>query len=60
MSWYSDGERFNEHDYEWCGNCEGGDSKAQCDRCYERHTGKKVPKTWWQQQMEKMQEGAEK
>ena len=45
MSWYSDGERFNEYESEYCiwkskvtnGKC--GRSKAECDRCmkeYER------------------------
>lgn len=37
MSWYSDGERFDEYDPPWCKNCEGGESKEQCDKCYERH-----------------------
>lgn len=43
MSWYSDGERFNEHDDPYCiwkskatnGRC--GNSKAECDRCMEEY-----------------------
>lgn len=37
MSWYSDGEPFDEFDPPWCMNCDGGDSKEECDRCCERH-----------------------
>ena len=41
MSWYSDGEAFNEYDPPYCENCpygdEGGASKAECDACAERH-----------------------
>ena len=43
MSWYSDGERFNEWDDPYCvwknkatgGRC--GNSKAECDRCMRLH-----------------------
>ncbi len=38
MSYYSDGEPFDEYDYPWCENCKGGNSKAECDRCYKMHT----------------------
>lgn len=38
MSWWSDGEPFDEYDYPWCENCKGGNSKAECDRCYKMHT----------------------
>lgn len=37
MSWYSDGEPFNEYDPPYCENCEGGNSKAECDACAARH-----------------------
>ncbi len=41
MSWYSDGERFDERDMPWCENCPygdgGGDSAEQCKRCSDRH-----------------------
>lgn len=43
MSWYSDGEKFNEHDDPYCvwksmankGKC--GNSKAECDACMAAH-----------------------
>lgn len=43
MSWYSDKERFNEHDDPYCvwksnatkGRC--GQTKAECDRCMAEH-----------------------
>ena len=38
MSYWSDGERFDEYDYPWCETCKGGESKAQCDACYKAHT----------------------
>lgn len=38
MSWWSDGEPFDEYDYPWCENCKGSESKAQCDACYKAHT----------------------
>ena len=37
MSWYSDGEPFDEHDPPWCKRCEGGNSYEECKRCCERH-----------------------
>ena len=37
MGWYSDNEKFDEYDTPWCKTCEGGESKEQCDKCYERH-----------------------
>ena len=38
MSYYSDGEPFDEYDYPWCEYCKGTESKAQCDACYKAHT----------------------
>lgn len=38
MSWYSDGEKFDEFDPEWCETCRGSESKAQCDACCKMHT----------------------
>ena len=43
MSWYSDGEKFNEYDDPYCvwksmangGKC--GNSKEECDRCLKLH-----------------------
>lgn len=40
MSWYSDGERFDEYDPPYCRNCKGGNSKEECDRCQKQHEGK--------------------
>ena len=41
MSWYSDGEPFDEYDPPWCKNCphgdEGGDSYEECEACCRRH-----------------------
>jgi hypothetical protein len=37
MSWYSDGEAFNEYDPPYCENCDRGFTKAECDACAERH-----------------------
>lgn len=41
MSWYSDGEPFDEHDLPWCDRCphgdEGGDSYEECQACSRRH-----------------------
>lgn len=37
MSWYSDGEPFDEWDYPWCEDCEGGDSYEECEKCRKRH-----------------------
>lgn len=41
MSWWSDGEKFDEYDPPWCRYCEGGNSKAQCDACTKRHLNDK-------------------
>lgn len=38
MSWYSDGEKFNEYDPPWCVNCTRGNSYEECKRCSEMHT----------------------
>ena len=38
MSWYSDGEKFNEYDPPWCENCTRGNSYEECKRCSEMHT----------------------
>ena len=37
MSWYSDGESFDEYDPPWCESCVGGRSKDYCDECCRRH-----------------------
>lgn len=37
MSWYSDGDPFDEYDPPWCRGCEGGNSYEECKRCCERH-----------------------
>ncbi len=38
MSWYSDGERFNEHEPEYCKRCTRENlTKGKCDRCFEEH-----------------------
>lgn len=38
MSWYSDGEPFDEHDPPWCKNCtKENPNKERCDRCCEMH-----------------------
>lgn len=37
MSWYSDGERFNEYDPPYCQKCERDVSYEICKRCEERH-----------------------
>ena len=41
MSWYSDGEPFDEYDDPYCEqiHCEGGDSYEQCRRCLARVYG---------------------
>ena len=40
MSWYSDGEKFNEYDPPWCENCTRGNSYEECKRCCEMHSEK--------------------
>ena len=37
MSWWSDGEPFDEYDPPWCENCDGGDSYEECQRCCDSH-----------------------
>jgi len=37
MSWYSDGEPFNEYDPPYCENCTRGYSKQECDWCKKMH-----------------------
>lgn len=37
MSWYSDREPFDEHDPDYCKNCDGGDSYEECRKCMKRH-----------------------
>ena len=41
MSWYSDGEKFDEYDDPYCiwRKCEGGESKEECERCLARAYG---------------------
>ncbi len=38
MSWYSDGEKFDEHDDPYCvwKKCTKGNSKEECDKCLKR------------------------
>ena len=44
MSWYSDGEKFDEYDPPWCERCPhgdcGGDSYEECEACCRRHERK--------------------
>ena len=44
MSWYSDGEKFDERDMPWCERCphgdQGGDSYEECEACCRRHERK--------------------
>lgn len=37
MSWWSDGERFDEYDPDYCAGCTRGFTKEECDRCMKRH-----------------------
>ena len=38
MSWYSDGEVFNEYDPPYCKYCKRINlTKDKCDRCVQRH-----------------------
>ena len=37
MSWWSDGDRFDEWDPPYCERCTRGFSKEECDRCVARH-----------------------
>ena len=41
MSWYTDGEPFDEHEPEYCKHCTNsaceGWTKADCDRCIKMH-----------------------
>jgi len=37
MSWYSDGERFNEWDPSYCRHCKRETTKELCDRCQRLH-----------------------
>ena len=41
MSWYSDGEPYDERDMPWCERCphgdQGGDSYEECQACCRRH-----------------------
>ncbi len=37
MSWYSDGEPFDEYDPPFCANCRGGNSYEECEACMRRH-----------------------
>lgn len=37
MSWWSDGEPFDEYDPLWCKNCKGGNSYEECKKCSEWH-----------------------
>lgn len=38
MSWYSDGEPFDEYDPPYCKNCKRENlTKAKCDKCVKMH-----------------------
>lgn len=37
MSWWSDREKFDEYEPDFCKWCPGGTSKADCDRCKRDH-----------------------
>lgn len=37
MSWYSDGEYFDEYDPPYCERCNGGTSYEECQACVRRH-----------------------
>lgn len=37
MSWYSDGEHFDEYDPPYCEHCSGGTSYEECQACARRH-----------------------
>lgn len=39
MSWYTDGEPFDEYDMSFCKGCTISESKAQCDACIKAHLG---------------------
>ena len=43
MSWWSDGEDFDEHDPEWCAFCIGGTSYEECQECCKRHMNEEEP-----------------
>ena len=40
MSWYSDGEPFDEYDPPYCEKCKRGFTKAECDACQKLHEEK--------------------
>ena len=37
MSWYSDGDPFDEYDPPFCETCSGGNSYEECEACMRRH-----------------------
>ena len=37
MSWYSDGEPFDEYDPPSCETCSGGNSYEECEACMRRN-----------------------
>lgn len=39
MSWYTDGEPFDEFEFSFCRGCTISESKAQCDACIKAHLG---------------------
>ena len=39
MSWYTDGEPFDEYEWSFCRGCTISESKAQCDACIKAHLG---------------------
>ena len=46
MSWYSDGEGFNEWDPPFCSDCEGGESYEQCRKCMREHDYEESEDYW--------------
>lgn len=47
MSWWSDGEKFDEHDDPYCIGCERGFTKAFCDRCQTRRMLEEMERNKW-------------
>lgn len=39
MSWYTDGESFDEQEPDFCKGCTIAESKEQCDACIRAHEG---------------------
>lgn len=52
MSWWSDGEKFDEHDPDYCIGCERGFTKAFCDRCQTRRMLEEMERNKWESEDE--------